>query len=143
MRVFEHELNEYKSVQVTRILHDFYDADPKRGFYGGGGIDARINPQPASWALRAAATCRAGARTSRRASKRFRAAMVSTGHTTSLPLEIEQRQHRSRRSRMPGAFPAIRVTYKDHPDDLAMAQVPAGPLVRNHAGGRRAEDLAR
>ena len=39
---FEHELNEYKSVQVTRILHDFYDADPKRGFYGGGGIDARM-----------------------------------------------------------------------------------------------------
>jgi choline dehydrogenase-like flavoprotein len=25
--VFEHELNEYKSVQVTRILHDFYDSD--------------------------------------------------------------------------------------------------------------------
>ena len=44
--VFEHEINDYKSVQVTRVLHDFYDADPKRGFYGGGGIDARINPQP-------------------------------------------------------------------------------------------------
>ena len=29
--VFEHELNEYKSVQVTRILNDFYDSDPKRG----------------------------------------------------------------------------------------------------------------
>src|ERR1700686_4636593 len=38
--VFEHELNEYKSVQVTRILHDFNDSDPKRGFYGGGGIAA-------------------------------------------------------------------------------------------------------
>ncbi|HUQ09731.1 MAG TPA: GMC family oxidoreductase, partial [Steroidobacteraceae bacterium] len=36
--VFEHELNEYKSVQATRILHDFYDSDPKRGFYGGGGL---------------------------------------------------------------------------------------------------------
>ena len=35
--VFEHELNEYKSVQVTRIVHDFYDSDPKRGHYGGGG----------------------------------------------------------------------------------------------------------
>src|SRR5271167_3755974 len=29
--VFEHELNEYKSVQVTRILHDFYNSDAKRG----------------------------------------------------------------------------------------------------------------
>ncbi len=52
--VFEHELNEFKSVQVTRILHDFYDSDPKRGFYGGGGIDARIGPQPRMWALRIA-----------------------------------------------------------------------------------------
>lgn len=29
--IFEHELNEHKSVQVTRILHDFYDSDPRRG----------------------------------------------------------------------------------------------------------------
>jgi choline dehydrogenase-like flavoprotein len=50
--VFEHELNEFKSVQVTRVVHDFYDCDPKRGFYGGGGIDARIGPQPAIWAQR-------------------------------------------------------------------------------------------
>ena len=53
--VFEHELNEYKGVQVTRILHDFYDSDPRRGFYGGGGLDARIGPQPTLWAIRAAA----------------------------------------------------------------------------------------
>ena len=52
--VFEHELNEYKSVQVTRILHDFYDSDPKRGYYGGGGLDARIGPQSATWAIRTA-----------------------------------------------------------------------------------------
>jgi len=39
--VFDEPLNEYKSVQVTRIVHDFYDSEPKRGFYGGGGIDAR------------------------------------------------------------------------------------------------------
>jgi len=49
--VFEHELNEYKSVQVTRIVHDFYHADPKRGHYGGGGLDARIGPQPTMWAM--------------------------------------------------------------------------------------------
>ena len=29
--VFEHPLNEFKSVQCTRIVHDFYDSDPKRG----------------------------------------------------------------------------------------------------------------
>jgi hypothetical protein len=37
--VFEHELNEWKSVQPSRVLWDFYNTDPDRGFYGGGGID--------------------------------------------------------------------------------------------------------
>ena len=40
--LFEHELNEHKSVQVSRIVMDFYNADPKRGFYGGGGLDALL-----------------------------------------------------------------------------------------------------
>jgi choline dehydrogenase-like flavoprotein len=39
--VFQQPLNDYKGVQVTRIIHDFYEADPARGFYGGGGLDAR------------------------------------------------------------------------------------------------------
>ena len=48
---FEHPLNEYKSVQVTRVLHDFYDSDPKRGFYGSGGLDARFDFYPIGYAL--------------------------------------------------------------------------------------------
>ena len=43
---FEQPLNEYKSVQNTRMMLDFYDTDPKRGFYGGGGIDARFGKLP-------------------------------------------------------------------------------------------------
>src|SRR3989475_150332 len=35
--VFERPLNEVKSVTATRVLYDFYESDPKRGFYGGGG----------------------------------------------------------------------------------------------------------
>ena len=48
---FEHPLNEYKSVVATRVLHDFYRSDPKRGFYGGGGLDARFDSYPAGFAL--------------------------------------------------------------------------------------------
>src|SRR5262249_15914377 len=48
---FEQPLNEHKSVQNTRIMLDFYDADPKRGFYGGGGIDARFGKYPITFAL--------------------------------------------------------------------------------------------
>src|SRR5262249_18481339 len=48
--LFEHPLNEYKSVVVTRVLHDFYRSDPKRGFYGGGGIDGRFDYYPTMFA---------------------------------------------------------------------------------------------
>ena len=67
-------LNEYKSAQVTRIVHDFYDSDPKRGFYGGGGH--RRTHRPAAHLLgdaRRRKVRRAGARNSRRASRNFRA----------------------------------------------------------------------
>ena len=47
----EHPVNEYKSLVVTRVLHDFYAADPKRGFYGGGGLDSRMDYYPAGFAL--------------------------------------------------------------------------------------------
>jgi choline dehydrogenase-like flavoprotein len=119
--IFEHELNEYKSVQVTRILHDFYDSDPKRGFYGGGGIDARINPQPALWALDSGGDLpRWGAEFKQRI-EAFPRAMASTGHCTSLPLESNSVSIDPTLKDAWG-IPAIRVTYKDHPDDLAMAK---------------------
>jgi hypothetical protein len=46
-------LNDFKSVQCSRIIHDFYDTNPERGFYGGGGIDARpgFNATPIQNAL--------------------------------------------------------------------------------------------
>src|SRR5262249_17023812 len=49
--VFEHPLNEFKSIRATRLIHDYYRADPKRGFYGGGGIDARFGHYPTTFAL--------------------------------------------------------------------------------------------
>ena len=119
--VFEHELNEYKSVQVTRLLHDFYDADPKRGFYGGGGIDARIDPQPAIWAMSSGGDLpRWGADLKARL-EAFPRSMVAAGHSTSLPVETNSVSIDPTLKDAWG-IPALRVTYKDHPDDLAFAR---------------------
>ena len=49
--LFEHPLNEYKGVQVSRLIHDYYAADAKRGFYGGAGIDARFDWTPIRFGL--------------------------------------------------------------------------------------------
>jgi choline dehydrogenase-like flavoprotein len=119
--VFEHELNEYKSVQVSRILHDFYDSDPKRGFYGGGGIDARIGPQPAVWALRVAEEGPSWGSQYKARLAEFPRTMVMAGHGTSLPVESNSVSLDPQLKDAWG-MPAMRVTYKDHPDDLANAR---------------------
>jgi choline dehydrogenase-like flavoprotein len=118
--LFEHPLNEYKSIQATRVLHDFYRADPKRGFYGGGGIDARFDYYPASFALRAMPpdAPKWGAEYKRMLGEYFNHTMTLLGHTSSLA------QFRSSITLDPDlkdtwGLPAMRVTYDFHPDDVA------------------------
>jgi len=119
--VFEHELNEYKSVQVTRILHDFYDADPKRGHYGGGGLDARFGPQAATWAIRNVTESAPWGSGLKARLKEFPRSMQVSSHSTSLALESNNITLDPELKDAWG-LPAIRVTYKDHPDDLATAR---------------------
>jgi choline dehydrogenase-like flavoprotein len=116
--VFEHELNEYKSVQVTRIVHDFYDSDPKRGHYGGGGLDARIGPQPTTWAIRTATEGPAWGSAYKARLQEFPRSMQVACHGTSLALESNNITL-DPEAKDAWGLPAIRVTYKDHPDDLA------------------------
>jgi len=118
---FEHELNEYKSVQVTRILHDFYDSDPKRGFYGGGGLDARIGPQPTVWAARTATEGPGWGAAFKEKLREFPRSMQVACHSTSLPLESNSITIDPTVKDAWG-IPAMRVTYKDHPDDLATSR---------------------
>jgi choline dehydrogenase-like flavoprotein len=119
--VFEHELNEYKSVQVTRIVHDFYDSDPNRGHYGGGGLDARIGPQPTTWAIRTATEGPAWGSAYKARLQEFPRRMQVACHGTSLALESNNITLDPEAQDAWG-LPAIRVTYKDHPDDLANAR---------------------
>lgn len=120
---FEHPLNEHKSVQVTRILHDFYDADPQRGFYGGGGIDARLSAGPLLFAMGGLPQTapKWGSEYKRMIGHYFTHSVEVAGHTTSLPVEsnnvsldpvVKDRWGR----------PALRVTYRDHADDLGTMQ---------------------
>jgi choline dehydrogenase-like flavoprotein len=119
--VFEQELNEYKSVQVTRVIHDFYDSDPQRGFYGGGGIDGRIGRQPIGWALASGGNLPGWGPALKERLQAFSRSMVCAGHSTSLPLETNS-VSLDPDVKDAWGIPAIRVTYRDHPDDLAMSR---------------------
>lgn len=138
--VFEHPLNEYKSVQVTRILLDFYDADPARGFYGGGGMDGRMFAGPLFFALGGLPPDMPtwGEEYRRVLGDYFARTMEVAGHTTSLPLESNSVSLDPNVSDRWGR-PAIRTTYRDHPDDLAMMQffVDRAEEILGAAGAQR------
>jgi len=121
--LFEHPLNEYRSIQVTRLLHDFYDSDPKRGFYGGGGIDARFQTYPIKWALDGLAKDAPtwGSEYKRMVGEYFNRSMLVAGHTTSLPVPANSISLDPSVKDAWG-MPVIRVTYNDHPDDIKISQ---------------------
>jgi choline dehydrogenase-like flavoprotein len=121
LAVFEHELNEYKSVQVSRIVMDFYNADPKRGHYGGGGLDSRMGPQPTAWAIRTAAEGPPWGSEYKARLREFTRGMHVACHGTSLAVETNNITLDPEVKDAWG-LPAMRVTYKDHPDDLANAR---------------------
>jgi choline dehydrogenase-like flavoprotein len=118
--LFEHPLNEYKGIQVTRLIHDYYAADPKRGFYGGGGIDARFDYYPAGFALNGLPpdAPRWGSGFKKTFATYFIRTMTLLSHTTSLS------QAKNTVSLDPDlkdawGLPAASITFDYHPDDVA------------------------
>jgi choline dehydrogenase-like flavoprotein len=122
--VFEHPLNEWKSVQPSRVVWDFYDSRPERGFYGGGGFDARFGPPTPSafaWDLGRFVSPSWGDAFRRRVAHMFPRWMVVNTHSTSLPLATNTVDLDPELTDDWG-LPALRTTYRDHPDDLACAR---------------------
>ncbi len=127
--VFEHRLNDYKGVQVTRIVHDLYESDPKRGFYGGGGFDARpfLGATPIMFSLTQQRRDRPqwGAEFKDRLAHNFTRQMAILCNATSLPLDRNNitidPTHKDKWGR-----PSLRMTYRDHDDDLANARYMQG-----------------
>jgi len=123
--VFENPLNDYRSVQVSKIIHDFYETDGQRGFYGGGGIDARplwvttpiihammgMPPDVPKW----------GAAWKQEIAHNFTRQMSIIGSTTSLALDRNNITLHPENTDQWGR-PALRLTYRDHDDDLSMAR---------------------
>jgi choline dehydrogenase-like flavoprotein len=104
-------------------VHDFYENDSARGFYGGGGLDARpfLDSTPLLYALTGMPPGRPqwGAEFKQMLRHYYTRKMSILASTTSLPLErnnitldpvLKDEKGRA----------AIRMTYMDHDDDLAM-----------------------
>jgi choline dehydrogenase-like flavoprotein len=121
--LFEHPLNEFKSVAVSRVIHDFYDSDPKRGFYGGGGMDMRFVSYPMNFALRGLPpdAPRWGPKYKAMLRENYTRTVNASGHTTSLPVETNSISLDPNVKDAWG-LPVVRVTYKDHAEDMKTMQ---------------------
>lgn len=118
--LFEKPLNEFKSIQVTRLIHDYYRADPKRGFYGGGGIDARFDFYPASFALFGMPqdAPKWGSEYKRMIGEYFNRSMSLLAHATSLAME-KNTVTLDPDVKDTWGLPAVRITFSNHKDDIA------------------------
>lgn len=117
---FEQPLNEYKGANVTRIMHDFYDSDPARGFYGGGGFDARSGG-PLTWGQNVPPGTPTWGPGFKEYLESYTYWMNCSGHGTSLAQETN-RVDIDPELKDAWGVPAMRVTYTDHEDDLKHAR---------------------
>jgi len=129
--LFEHPLNDYKGYAASRVLHDFYELDSQKvGFYGGGGLDARFDFTPITFAMGGYPlsgapsglppnTPRWGKGFKDALSHNFTRTMRIGCHGTSLPVEANSFSLDSE-LRDAWGLPALRMTYKNHPDDLKL-----------------------
>jgi choline dehydrogenase-like flavoprotein len=140
---FEHPLDDWKGAMVTRIALDFYHTDPARGFYGGGALDGRFFGYPMLYALGGPlgglppGTPQWGAGLKRALRDGFRCQMAVLCEGTSLALDTN-RIELDPDLKDAWGLPAMRVTYQDHPDDLAlMGFLQAKALTLLEAAGAR------
>ena len=117
--VMDKPLNEYKGVVVSRVLHDYYASDPKRGFYGGAGLDARFDLYPAGFALDGMPKTEPqwGSEWKRNIGHRFTRMMGVLSHTSCLAME-QNSITLDPAVKDAWGLPAMRVTFRNHEDDL-------------------------
>jgi choline dehydrogenase-like flavoprotein len=118
---FDHEINGYRGVHVSRVIQDFYELDPKLGIAGGGGIDTRFDFTPIGFALDGLPpdTPRWGPGYKQALRRNFTRTMFALAHTTSLPVETNS-VSLDPEVKDAWGLPALRVTFQEHANDVRL-----------------------
>jgi choline dehydrogenase-like flavoprotein len=119
--LFEHEINGYKGVVDSRVIHDFYQLDPKLGIDGGGGLDIRFDFPPiafAQWGLPMDAPTW-GADFKQMLRHYYTRSAYTLAHTTQLPV-ASNAVSLDPIVKDAWGLPAIRVTFAEHANDLKL-----------------------
>jgi choline dehydrogenase-like flavoprotein len=119
--LFEHEINGYRGVHVSRIILDFYEVDPALGIVGGGGIDTRFDFAPIGFALEGLPpdTPRWGMGLKQALRHNYTRTMFALAHTTSLPVETNS-VSLDPEVKDAWGLPAVRITFQEHENDVRL-----------------------
>ena len=119
--LFEHEVNGYRGVHVSRVIHDFYELDPALGILGGGGIDTRFDFTPIGFATQGLPpdAPRWGSGFKQALRRNYTRTMFALAHTTSLPVETNS-VSLDPDVKDAWGLPAVRITFQEHDNDLRL-----------------------
>lgn len=119
--VFEHEINGFKGIVATRVVWDLFELDPKLGLSGGGAFDFRSTATPIGFAFGGLPpkSPRWGKEYKRLLAHHYTRQLDCYGHTTSLP-QANNSISLDPTTKDDWGMPAIRMTYKDHPQDIKL-----------------------
>ena len=118
--LFEHEVHGHKGPVVTRITQEHYSPDPSLGFFGGGGIDMRVDlPAMLRTLSMPSDGPDWGGAWKARARNWFSHSAAAYGHTTSLPVATNSVTLDPDLKDAWG-LPAIRTTFKEHEHDMRL-----------------------
>lgn len=143
MGFFEHEINGWKGAIVSRIVHDPMVLDKSLGIYGGGGFDFRSMMTPMVAALQTPPGMpRWGSAWKKNLKKMLSNTTLTIGHTTQLPV-LANRFDIDPTLKDAWGVPVLRLTFKDHPNDVAMVKWfgRKGKELLDAAGAEQSFDL--
>ena len=116
--LFEHEINGYRGMVDTRVIQDTYELDPKLGLWGGGGFDFRFDFPPIDFALSGLGPDAPawGPAYKRMLRDYYTHTVYALAHLSQLPVASNTISLDPKVTDAWG-LPAIRMTFKDHPND--------------------------
>jgi len=119
--LFEHEINGYRGVVDSRVIHDTYELDPALGLFGGGGFDFRFDWYPISFASYGLppGSPRWGPEFKRMLRQYYTRTLLVLAHTSSLPVESNSFSL-DPTIKDDWGLPALRLTFTEHENDLRL-----------------------
>jgi choline dehydrogenase-like flavoprotein len=119
--LFEHDVNGWKGVDVSRVIWDFFEVPKGLGLYGGGGLDIRADHDAIDGGVTWPGEPTWGREWKKRSRDYFNKTVQANAHSTSLPVSTN-RIDLDPAEKDPWGVAVPRLTFTAHPLDTKLSQ---------------------